>query len=234
MFGIRKRIQAKQSRLRQLFTDTQSLVKLAPLDLGYVPWTTYAVKPTVMTQIVNDIVVNDRRSIVEFGCGISTVHLARLAQQRASLEGRATTVTSIEDDAGWAEVVRGMLRERNLEDYARIVVAPLRSCSFSADKLEWYDEECVNEALAGLEQIDLVFVDGPKACDKDKGLARFPALRAVWSRLGSRCAIILDDIARPGEQRVLELWRNEPGFDLKVSNSGLCAVCHRGSFFVIW
>ena len=234
MFGIKKRIQSKQNRLRQLFTDTQALVKLTPLDLEYVPWTTYAVKPTVMTQIVNDIVINDRRNIVEFGCGISTVHLAKLAQQRAFLEGKATTVTSIEDDADWAEVVRGMLRERNLENYAKIVVAPLKSCSFSVDELEWYDEERVTEALAGLNQIDLVFVDGPKACDKDKGLARFPALQAVWSRLGSKCAIILDDIARPGEQRVLELWRNEPSFDLKVSNSGLCAVCHRGSFFVIW
>lgn len=234
MLGIRKRIQAKQDRLRQLFTDTQALVKLAPLELGYVPWTTYAVKPTVLTQIVNDVILNDRRTIVEFGSGISTIHLARLAQQRASLDGQATTVTTIEDDPDWAEAVRGMLRERNLEGYVNIVVAPLKSCSFSADNLEWYDEARVAEALTGLGQVDLVFVDGPKACDRDKGLARFPALRAVWSRLGRKCAIILDDIVRPGEQRVLELWQKEPAFDLKVANPGLCAVCHRGPYFVTW
>lgn len=229
MFGIRKLLKDKQNRLRQILTDTQALVKLTPLQLGYVPWTTYALKPTVMAQIVNDIIINDRRSIVEFGAGISTIHLAKLAEQRTA--GEKMAITSIEDDDDWAEIVRGMLRERGLEDYANVVVAPLRPCSFSVDNLEWYDASLVAEALKGQPQIDLVVVDGPKAFEKGKALARFPAFRAVSSRLAPRCSIVLDDIARSGEQRVLDLWQSEPDFDLDVKKTDLCAVCHRGSYF---
>jgi predicted O-methyltransferase YrrM len=228
MFGILTRKRAKQSRFRQLFTDTQAIAKLAPLQLGYVPWTAFALKPTVMLQVINDVVINDRRSIVEFGAGISTIHLAKVAQQR--IAGRRIFITSIEDDPDWAEIVRGMLREQKLEEHVRLVIAPLKPCSLSVDGLEWYDEKLVAEAM-GRQSVDLVMVDGPKAYEKGHELARFPAFRAVASALAPRCAIFLDDIQRRGEQRVLELWRREPGFDFSVAKSGLCAVCHRGAYF---
>jgi hypothetical protein len=51
---------------------------LAMLPGAYLPWSAGTMRPAVFVTVCNDIVLNDRRRIVELGSGISTVLLARL------------------------------------------------------------------------------------------------------------------------------------------------------------
>ena len=74
--------------------------------------------------------------------------------------------------------------------------------------LPWFDREGLDAAL-GSEQVDLLVVDGPPADGPGLGLARLPALAALEGRLGQDAVVVLDDVARRGEQDVLAAWQQE-------------------------
>ena len=82
--------------------DLEALEILRPLlDAGgYLPWTEGALRPAALVVVCNEIVLADRREIVELGSGVSTIVLARLVRER---EGR---LTALEHDPEWAGVVR--------------------------------------------------------------------------------------------------------------------------------
>ncbi len=207
-----------------LARDARAAVELSRLGLDYVPWTASALRPAAMVQIINEISINGRRTVVEFGTGISTLYLAR------ALRGGGRLI-AFEDDAGWAEVVRRLLEAQGLAGAVQIVDAPLAACAQGVGGLKWYDEAVVTGALAGVS-IEMVLVDGPKAFEAGKALARYPAFPVVRDFLAPRCAVILDDAERAGEQQVLARWRGLPGFDfdVEVSDAGI-AMCRRGDYF---
>jgi predicted O-methyltransferase YrrM len=176
--------------------------------------------------ILNEIIVNERRNVVEFGSGISTLYIARILSEQG---GRLIT---IEDNAEWAALVERMLEREGLRDVVTLVRAPLKPCSFSVNGLEWYNEKAVEDALGDVK-IDMVLVDGPPAYEKGKELSRYPAFRAVVPHLNERCAIILDDIDRPGERQALARWQAQADFDLDVDVQVIpnFALCRRGPCF---
>ena len=55
---------------------------LAPLTTAYQPWSIFAIRPSGLVKVLNEIVINRRRCIVECGGGISTVYIAKLLQQQ--------------------------------------------------------------------------------------------------------------------------------------------------------
>jgi hypothetical protein len=65
------------------FADEIAMHALAMLPGPYLPWSAGTTRPAGLVTVCNDIVLNDRRRIVELGSGISTVLLARLLTQRA-------------------------------------------------------------------------------------------------------------------------------------------------------
>ena len=85
--------------------DRDALEILRPLlDAGgYLPWSEWALRPAALAAVCNEIVIADRREVVELGSGVSTVVLGRLLGQRG---GR---LSSVEHDPAWAGVVRGLL-----------------------------------------------------------------------------------------------------------------------------
>lgn len=208
-----------------LVQDARAATELSRLGLAYTPWTASALRPAAVALLVNEVLINRRRTVVEFGAGISTLHLAK------ALAGTGGQLISIEDDPGWAEVVGELLSQHGLDDAVRIVVAPLAPCRHACDGLGWYAGPIITAALAGLS-IDMVVVDGPKAFEPGKALARYPAWLAVRDHLAPACLLALDDFERAGEQAVLALWQALPGFDLAVtaSHTGL-ALCSRGPAF---
>ena len=62
--------------------------------------------------MLNDIVTNDRKSIVEFGSGMSTIMIGRLIKNNG-LDSRLVTV---EHDKGWVDVLAGILRKESIHD----------------------------------------------------------------------------------------------------------------------
>lgn len=212
--------------LHRAILNSRASVELSRLNLKFIPWTSMAIQPASMMNILNEIFVNQRNIVIEFGCGVSTLYIARALSETG---GR---LISIENDSEWTALVRQMLAREGLEEIATLVNAPLKQCSLAIGGLQWYDEETVRKALGGIKA-DMVLVDGPPAREPGKGLARYPALPAVLPYLANRCVVLLDDIDRPGEQDVLARWRALHDFDFDVNIQGIpnFVLLRRGAGF---
>lgn len=168
---------------------------LRPLLDGrpYLPFSSGAMRTAGLVHLCNLVVHARPAQVVECGSGVSTVVLARLLAQRGT--GR---LTALEHDAGWAATVTASLEEEGLRDVARVVLAPLEA--------GWYAPAGVAELP---EAIDLLVVDGPPADTAALAEARHPALATLAPRLAPGSRVVLDDITRTGEQRVLARWESE-------------------------
>jgi hypothetical protein len=159
---------------------------------GYLPWTTGSMRPAGLVVVCNEIVHGARTRIVECGSGVSTVVLARLLRERGA--GR---LVALEHDRHWAALVNELLRRDALDGIARVLDAPLEG------EPPWYGPARLVEVP---DELDLLVVDGPPACDAGHGMRRAPALPRFEERLVVGAAVVLDDIARPGERDVLAGW----------------------------
>ncbi len=159
----------------------------------YLPFSSGAMRASGLVHLCNLVVHRAPAQVVECGAGVSTIVLARLLAERGA--GR---LTALEHDAGWAERVADLLAREELTGVARVVLAPLEG--------GWYAAEGVAQLP---EAIDLLIVDGPPADRPEIAEARGPALTTIEPRLTAGARVILDDIDRAGEQRVLADWERE-------------------------
>jgi predicted O-methyltransferase YrrM len=163
-------------------------------------------RPAALAAVLNDILTNRRRTIVECGSGVSTIYMARL------LRGEEGHVHALEHDAGWASTVQGILAAEGLSDVATVLHAPLEPHPLSRDGNDWYAPRVAEELLALTP--DLLLVDGPHGGARRR-LARYPALPFFRPVLGRSSTVVLDDIQRPGEQELLALWEEEAGMEFR-------------------
>ncbi len=209
--------------------DALAMQALAPLSGTYLPWSGYAMRPSGVVKILNEIVIHQRSTIVECGAGLTTVYIANLLRQRGT--GHLYT---IEHDAEWLAVVRGLLAQAGLESYVTLIHAPLVGCALSLDGADWYDDRAIAAGM-GDRSIDLLVVDGPPAYDEPRQYARYPAAMYFQSRFAADFAIVLDDIDRAGEQRILAEWqRLMPGLVVQqwLSDGGVAICSSRSGFSV--
>lgn len=189
--------------LREL-NDLRALQILAPLSRSYLPWSLIAMRPAALVAILNEVVVNQRRSIVECGGGVSTFYLGRLLEQTG---GRLTTV---EHDERWATQLSEQLAAEGLAGHVNVVHAPLvqGAIGLNGPRTAWYDAAALDHLRAG-PPVDLLVVDGPPAYHAGLRHARYPAVPFFRAHLAASFAIGLDDINRPGEQEIVERWEQE-------------------------
>lgn len=171
---------------------------LAPLSTGYLPWNPAALRPAALVTALNEVVVNERRQIVELGGGVSTFYLCRLLAH--SNESRVGHLHTVEHDGDWAEWLERKLEAEGLDEVSTVIHAPLVSNG-------WYDAD----KLRYLRDIDLLLVDGPPAFAEGLEHARYPAIPFFIKALAPNWTIILDDIDRRGEQEILQQWEAELG-----------------------
>lgn len=210
--------------------DALAMQALAPLAEPYVAWTGMALRPSALASVLNDIVVHERRTIVELGGGISTLFIARMLRER---EGRLITV---EHDAEWADTLRRLLREEGSDASVGVVTAELAPTDLSWSGEHWYSEAALAELEIG-DGIDLLIVDGPAVedpGDEDRRHARYPALPYFADSLSPDCAVVLDDIQRLGEQEIVSRWEKEfaLSFDRRFVEGGI-AIAHRGAAYLV-
>lgn len=188
--------------------DTRALHLLAPL-IGdqYLPWSSSSIRPSAIQLVLNDVVIMGRRSLVEFGGGISTLILGEQLKKSQG-DGVKRTLLTIEHDLGWVERLNGLCESRGLADFVEIVHAP------TTTQRSFYDVSVVTESLEHREPIDLVLVDGPLAYNYEgdtESHPRYPALETVLPFLSSSYSVYLDDIHRGGEGDVLSRWGEKVG-----------------------
>jgi predicted O-methyltransferase YrrM len=156
--------------------------------------------------------------VVECGSGYSTLVLARL------LDGRGGDLISLEHDAGWAERVEAALEDEGLSATARVLHAPLEPHPLARGEGGWYATGALGELP---DQVDLLLVDGPSASEPGIEESRYPALPLLGGRLGPNGLVILDDIGRAGERRVLEAWEAETAFRFELRPGDRIALGRR-------
>ncbi|MEX0331050.1 MAG: O-methyltransferase [Puniceicoccaceae bacterium] len=205
--------QTNASSLRAAY-DANALMRFAKYLKADLPWTTSAVAPRALAVLANEVVIHQRRNIVECGCGISTLVLADIL---APLGGQVTT---IDDDPDWIEIVKGMTAHLSNINF---VHAPLSATQLKGTEYKWYDTEILSDALAP-GGFDMVFVDGPKATESP--LARYPAYYFLKEYLSEDFVIFLDDTARRGEREISRLWQSEGDYSLQF-------VTYRGDLSIL-
>ena len=211
-------------RARRNHDRTESLAILAPLLQPYTPWSSSAMTPIAIRELCNDVVVNDRRSILELGAGVSSIVLCRLADQ-LDLDVR---INSVDEDEGWLDRVGAIMspaeRARWRPIYAPMTSGRLRDGSHFG---RWYDAEIVGDALT--DPLDLVVCDGPSAYTPEWRDDRFTALGFSKDLLVERHAVLIDDTNRAAERRLARTWAAATPGSYFVDRSSHCWILAGGS-----
>lgn len=177
----------------------------------YLPQTLYSIRPFNLWLMINDIVINQRRNVLEFGMGISTILIARLIN-RNELD---CTLTSVEHNPEWIAIVQGILQKENLLSKVQIIHAPLIQINHSLNQLAWYDTNVLQAKLTGT--CDMVIVDGPPSSEK---LNRYPAYPFMADKLSASFSFYLDDAGRSGEKEVIARWEQQ-GLSFETINNSI-------------
>jgi predicted O-methyltransferase YrrM len=214
-------IEHHQIRLDRRSEDILAMAYLQPLINSYLPFTNSSLRPYNIACILNDIIINQRNVILEFGSGISTILIGRLIKQHEL----NAEITSVEHDKGWMDVIQKTIKKENLNGVIKLVYAPLRPNKQSNN--EWYDEVNLKEITT--KCYDMVVIDGPPAWEKYKEEARFPALPFIINHLNENSVLYLDDANREGEQKIIRQW--EENYNIKFNFMGTLAYFNKGRFF---
>lgn len=185
--------------IRRMDENNRAMNFLESIVRPRVPWTGWAMHPSAILTVVNDILLNERAVVVEFGSGLSTLYAAK------ALSYQNGVLISFEHDEKWAQKINKDLRELQLTSWVQVVHVELAELYMDNQQYLWYSETSVRDYLNELNSpVDLVVVDGPPASTCSH--ARYPALPILKPYLNERYAIILDDVARPMEQEIVTRW----------------------------
>lgn len=199
-----KEIKKHQSQTQQIHFDYSQISKLFP-EPNFIPLTSWAISPSTILHMLNDVVINNRQSIIEFGSGASTLYIAQLIK----VQNLNTRFYSVESDEIWIEKMKNELKKLDLEDQVNFILAPLKEVAPELrlnEQTLWYDTEKISKALNGKsESIDLVIVDGPYGGSTP--FARYSALPFIKTYLKKDFSVFLDDIHRSEEKIILQEWK---------------------------
>jgi predicted O-methyltransferase YrrM len=188
------------SQIRQLFRQIEALdavYRELQLSRSLPSTRDWAASPDALRILAEHALREKPRAIVECGSGISTVVLARCAQLSGSGH-----VYSLDHEAEFAEKTRIELERHGLRDWATVIHAPLEPQLVRGTPYHWYGLE---ESIPS--EIDMLFIDGPPTVTLQT--ARYPAGPCLLHRLSADGVAFLDDAARPGEKRVIQMWQEE-------------------------
>ncbi|GHE40049.1 hypothetical protein GCM10017673_48080 [Streptosporangium violaceochromogenes] len=188
--SLERRIRDSYAQI-EAFTDLRALVRpRCPLP----PLRGWAASPDALRMVIGWILRTSPKTIVECGSGSSSVWIGYVAEQIGA------TVVALEHNPRYAEASRDLVVAHGLSDVVEVREAPLELWRSGEETYLWYSRD----ALEGLADIGVVFVDGPPG---DTGpAARYPALPLLLPRCSERVAIFLDDAAREGDKTVSDRW----------------------------
>ncbi|GGQ38293.1 class I SAM-dependent methyltransferase [Couchioplanes azureus] len=195
--------------------DLLAMQALQPLMPRYVPWTSWSMRPAALASVVNDVLLRDRRTVVELGAGSSTMVLAR------ALALTGGSLVSVEHDAAFAAALDRQLHAAGLHERAVVRHVPLTALPAQETPAgsrraprRWYDLDALQAATP--HGIDLLVVDGPPAGDLGHVLVREPAVRVLRHKLAASFSVYLDDADREPERETLAMWESQLGIPFTI------------------
>lgn len=215
-------------KLNLKLDDAYCLNLLQPVINNYpfLPFTGSSLRPFCLAHILNDILVNQRQHIIEFGSGISTILIGRLIQKN----NLKAEVLSVEHEKNWADELDSIIRSEQLDQFITILHAPLTKCALHPQNSQWYDLKILKSRIEK-KKFDMVIVDGPPAWQEGKELARYPAFPFIKNNLSEKYSVYLDDANRNGEQMVLQMWQKKYGIKFSITGHTLAFYYHGHSFY---
>ncbi|HEX6467487.1 MAG TPA: class I SAM-dependent methyltransferase [Streptosporangiaceae bacterium] len=163
----------------------------------------WALSPDALRLIVGQVLAREPQLIVECGSGSSSIWLGYAVQRLGT--GR---VVALEHQESFAAATRELTRAHGLAGVVEVRYAPLVPwCPDAqwagAGGQPWYDRR----AVADLEKIGLLLVDGPPAGTAEA--ARYPAVPVLLPRCAEDALIVLDDTVRSDEAAISDRWLAE-------------------------
>ncbi len=161
-----------------------------------------------------------------FPAGISTLAIANLIKKN-NLE---CSFISVEDSEEWFMYIKSFLLRNDLQNYVKIIYAPLQKNSLALDNNMWYSDQVLKENINSDIKFNLAIIDGPEAWKPKIRFSRYPAVPYLINILSDEFSIYLDDANRRGEKKIMNLWNNK--YNLKFERiNDTSAVCIKGKKF---
>lgn len=201
-----RRLQLAVTRQVQALGQLERLVKI---DGTVPPMGGWAASPDLVVLVLERLLQDRPKTVVEFGSGTTTLFMALLAEQH----GLDCTIVSYDHDEQFADSTRRMLEAHGVAHRAEVRFAPLQDAGLPHHDTQWY----ATQALKGLEDVGLVIVDGPPESTGEQ--ARYPALPLLVDCLAPHAVVVMDDLIRPEDAQTARRWVAEyPDFTLMVRN----------------
>lgn len=186
---IRHNTKELEKSIRQSYRQSEAfaqLISLLRFESPLPPTRNWAASPDLLLTLHHYARTTSPQVILDLGSGLSTLVLAKSAP--------AAKVISIDNSAEFAEKTSQILLDHKITN-VDIRVAPLEPHSSGVD---WYQLS----ALSGVNQIDLLFIDGPPGSKNP--VARHPAFHECLQLLSPRAIVVIDDVGRDGERDMAE------------------------------
>lgn len=191
----------------------------------YIPFTDYALSPYTITHILNDMTINSRKNIVEFGSGASTIYIA-LYMKKHNI---GQSFVSFDQDSHWLETIQSTyLNDISLANNQKfnLIHAPLLPTNFGKkDEARWYSEEIVNSNVN--DPVHCIIVDGPTG-DINR-FARYPVINFIVNHLSEDGVVFIDDAKREGEKEIINVLVDKYGFK-RVFTLSHCVLTRNATF----
>ncbi|MFA6400820.1 MAG: class I SAM-dependent methyltransferase [Salinivirgaceae bacterium] len=191
----------------------------------YLPISNSALDFYSINMIINDIAINNRKSIIEFGSGVSTIIIARFLKK----EKIVAHIYSVDNNINWHNSLIHIIKEEELTEYITFIHAELCVSNITLNKLLWFNTTIIQDSI-GDNTFDMVIIDGPEAHRQDLALSRYPALPFIYNYLTPNYSIFIDDANRVGEMKIIEMWGKMYKIQFKKISKTL-GVCVNGESF---
>jgi len=155
----------------------------------------WAASPDMLHVLITVIHSKRPKVVLECSSGLSTIVIASCLKRQGGGH-----VVSLEHSPEYASKTRELIRLHGLEDWARVVDAPLISMAIDHWTGAWYDISGLDLAM----KADLLVVDGPPS--DEVYLGRYPAFPALTGHLNDDAFIVLDDADRDMEKTMVTRW----------------------------
>ena len=190
----------------------------------------WATSPDVLLRLHAHIMSTRPQVIVEFGSGASTLVIADALRQNG-----CGKLISIEHSEHYGAQSLATLQAERLEGWVDLRIGDLESWEdehLNPDDAEkpsrWYPVSL----LEGVENVDLLWVDGPPGATCL--FSRYPALPALANKLSLSAEVWMDDTIRQEEKDICERWAKDHGFELEYYplEKGLGRLTRPGASYV--
>ncbi|HEB83649.1 MAG TPA: class I SAM-dependent methyltransferase [Bacteroidetes bacterium] len=208
LVDLSRRDVSDQRQLHELLSLHATLRPEMPLPV----MREYAISPGLGVWYLRLLLAAAPKTVVELGSGASTL-IAALALRRVG----GGKVIALDHEPKYAEETRGWLEEHGVAEWAEVRVAPLKPMELAGRTFRWYD----HEAVADLESIDVLLIDGPPS--PEERTRRLPGLELLGPRITPGGVILVDDTHRKVWREAVLRWAEKQGFEVESSPAGVKA-----------